>query len=229
VLDVKRSELKYILEDSRVSRLKRLLSAVMEPDSHNSQSDGYSIRSLYFDSVYNRDFKEKINGLENRKKIRLRIYGGSDIIKLELKEKFNDLCRKRSLVISAEEALCLMNRDYSVLCDKGELGKYLYFEMTENTYIPKTIVEYRRYAFIYDINDIRVTFDRDLMATEADLDLFNKDLTMYPVAPPSQITMEVKYDSFLLSFIKDAIEKADASRISNSKYIRARLVSSSLI
>ena len=231
MLDVKRSELKYILEDSVAAGVKRALSSVMEEDEHNAESDGYHIRSLYFDSVYNRDFRDKMSGLENRKKIRIRIYGDqSDTVKLELKEKFNDSNRKRSLLITREEAERMIRCDFSFLLEKeNDLSRWLYFEMTENVYIPKTIVEYKRYAFIHDMNNIRVTFDRDLYATEADLDIFNKYLNMYPVAPPSQITMEVKYDSFLLSYIKDAIEKASASRISNSKYIRARLISSSVI
>lgn len=231
MLDVKRSELKYILSDCEAERVKHALTPVMDVDPHNATSDGYHIRSLYFDTVYNRDFREKIDGLEKRKKIRIRIYGNeSDIIKLELKEKFNDSNRKRSLTITRDEALMMINCDYSFLYEgKGGLGKWLYFEMTENTYIPKTIVEYKRYAFVHDMNNIRITFDRDLYATEADHDIFNQDLTMYPVAPPSEITMEVKYDSFLLSYIKEAIERASASRISNSKYIRARLISSSVI
>ena len=47
------------------------MSNVVHTDSHNGP-DGYQVRSLYFDSLSNRDFQEKEDGLELRRKFRLR-------------------------------------------------------------------------------------------------------------------------------------------------------------
>lgn len=46
----------------------------MTLDSHSSD-DGYTIRSLYFDSLEDVDWQEKEDGVEIRRKIRLRNYG----------------------------------------------------------------------------------------------------------------------------------------------------------
>ena len=67
------------------------LAGFMMEDSHN-QGDGYSIRSLYFDSLEDRDFQEKVDGVAVRRKIRLRCYGpDSGFALLEVKQKEADL------------------------------------------------------------------------------------------------------------------------------------------
>ena len=59
----------------------------MMEDPHN-HGLGYPLRSLYFDSLDDRDFEEKENGIELRRKIRLRNYGASSsFAMLEMKQK----------------------------------------------------------------------------------------------------------------------------------------------
>lgn len=63
----------------------------MHLDSH-SQGDGYEIRSLYFDSIDDRDYQEKEDGIELRRKIRLRNYGSNSMFAmLEMKQKQGQL------------------------------------------------------------------------------------------------------------------------------------------
>ena len=67
--------------------LSGLLEPVMIPDAHNG-SQGYRIRSLYFDTIHEKDYEDKIDGLEIRRKIRLRIYDpAADFAMLEMKQK----------------------------------------------------------------------------------------------------------------------------------------------
>ena len=85
MLDVSRKELKYSLHPAEAARLKRRLSFVMQGDPHNGTT-GYRVRSLYFDTIFDGDFEDKVNGLEKRQKVRLRIYNtDAEVIKLELK------------------------------------------------------------------------------------------------------------------------------------------------
>lgn len=87
----------------------------MSLDSHSS-GDGYTIRSLYFDSLEDVDWQEKEDGLELRRKIRLRNYGSqSTFAKLEMKQKQGANQKKRSLLLSKEDAQELISGDYSVL------------------------------------------------------------------------------------------------------------------
>ena len=225
MLDVSRKELKYVISTDEVTGLRGKLSAVMQEDSHNG-SDGYRVRSLYFDTLSDRDFEEKVDGYDKRQKIRLRIYGfGNQTVKLELKAKENGFQRKRSLSVSREEAEQMIRCEYGFLMGKSEpLAHYIYTLMTTRCYRPKCIVEYDRIAYCMDTNEIRVTFDMNLRATEADVALFDEDLPLYPVANRAETTMEVKYNGFLFTHIKNIIKTSDRMQVSNSKYCRARTI-----
>ena len=70
-LEVSRHEIKFYVNLMQFSRLAQSLKNVMIEDKHNG-SNGYFIRSLYFDTYAETDYYQKVNGIENRKKIRLR-------------------------------------------------------------------------------------------------------------------------------------------------------------
>ena len=89
-------------------------------------------------------------------------------------------------------------------------------------YRPKTIVEYNRKAFIAKENNIRVTFDSNLVSTESSFDLFSDCLNMNYVLDPYDVVMEVKYNGFLLEYIRSLINSTDRSETSVSKYVLAR-------
>lgn len=225
MFDVSRKELKYTLSTKEAEELKGKLSSVMQEDSHNRQ-EGYRVRSLYFDTLSDGDFEDKVDGYDKRQKIRLRIYGfQNQMVKLELKEKENGFQRKRSLSIDREEAEQMIRGEYDFLLEKREpFAHYIYAFMRTRCYQPKCIVEYDRMAYCVDTNDIRITFDMNLRATEADMSLFDENLPLYPVADRAEVTMEVKYNLFLFSHIKNIIKISDRMQVSNSKYCRARTI-----
>lgn len=226
MLDVSRRELKYLVQTAEAARLCSRVSGVMHSDPNNG-TEGYQVRSLYFDSLYDSDFEEKVSGCDRRKKIRLRIYNlSSEVIKLELKEKEGNAQRKRSLSLGREEADRMIRGDYLFLLERSEpTARWLYTYMTMRCYRPKCIVEYRRTAFLEPVNDIRITFDSELKATEAGKGFFDRELMLYPVAHPGEVTMEVKYNRFLYTHIKEILNQSDKIQISNSKYVRARMIS----
>ena len=221
--EVYRQEKKYFMTLTDMARLSARLDRVMLRDAH-SGARGYSIRSLYFDTLNERDYQEKIDGLELRRKLRLRIYDpAADFAMLEMKQKEGSYQKKRSLRIrraDAEELAagrcgCLLRYD-------DPFAAECYGLMQTWCYRPKTIVEYRRLAYIARENKIRITFDREIRATEACLRLFSPDLNLYPVLDPFNGVLEVKYNGFLLSYIKDLVNGADRSELSVSKYCLAR-------
>lgn len=225
MLDVCRKELKYLVTLKEAIRLKKQLFAVMRGDIHNGE-DGYFVRSLYFDTLSDRDYEDKVDGYDHRQKIRLRVYDlNAETAKLELKEKDGSTQRKRSLSVSRQEAYQLIQGEYDFLLKRNEAFAHdMYAFMTTRCYRPKCIVEYDRFAFCTDTNDIRVTFDMNLRATEADFDLFRDNLQLYPVANRAEATMEVKFNVFLFTFIKNILNISDRIQVSNSKYCRARTI-----
>lgn len=223
MLDVSRRELKYIVNTEEVVFLKEKLAKVLDSDPHNGDR-GYVVRSLYFDTLFDHDYQEKEDGLDHRKKVRLRIYGDAgNTVKLELKEKDADFQRKRSLILSRTEAEQMIDTDYLFLLERPEpLAHALYTMLSTQGYRPKCIVEYDRTAFVNEHNDTRITFDERLRAMEGFEDFLSPDRPLYPVTDPSETTMEVKYNGFLFSYIRRTINHADKLRVSNSKYCRAR-------
>ena len=70
---VQREEKKFLISVAEYLRKSCELEKILMQDPHNG-SDGYLIRSLYFDTLYDNDFFEKQAGIETRRKIRLRCY-----------------------------------------------------------------------------------------------------------------------------------------------------------
>ena len=223
--EVLRQEKKYLMNVIESERLRGVLEKVMLEDAHNG-AKGYRIRSLYFDTLDDEDYYDKIEGIELRRKIRLRTYGeNADFAMLELKQKEGAYQKKRSLRLKREDAEALSRGGYSVLLKYSEpFAAECYGLLQRKCYRPKTIVEYRRRAYIAKENKIRVTFDTDLVATESSAALFSPNLSMYSVLDPFNSVLEIKFNGFLLSYLKDLLITADRSELSVSKYCLARRV-----
>lgn len=223
VKKVLREEKKYLITYANYIASNHYFSQVLHPDEHNGEN-GYLIRSLYFDTINDDDFYNKIDGLEVRRKIRIRIYSpNTEFAYLELKQKQGNYQEKRSLKITKEEAEHLIAKDYQILLKSKEpFAKEMYTIMTEHNYVPKTINQYRRKAYVGLENSTRITFDSDIRATETSFDLFNEDLLLNPVFEPNFVVFEVKYNGFLLSYIKDMINTIDRIQTPVSKYCLGR-------
>ena len=91
-----RHEWKHIISPSDQAQLIARLCTFCAPDPHYG-AQSYHIRSLYFDNVYDKALRERLNGQECREKFRIRYYNFDDsYIVLEKKSKFKDLCGKQS-------------------------------------------------------------------------------------------------------------------------------------
>ena len=113
--EVLRKEKKFLITIDEYYRIRNKLKKIIKLDS-NSKNDGYIVRSLYFDTIDDGDFESKENGLEIRRKIRLRNYGAdSNFASLEIKQKQGDFQLKRSLKLSKEDAQRLISGEYSIL------------------------------------------------------------------------------------------------------------------
>ncbi len=220
---VNREEKKFLISLEEFRTKSHYLDGLMIQDEHNG-IDGYIIRSLYFDTVYDDDFFEKLEGIETRRKIRLRIYDPKhDFAMLEMKQKQGVSQRKRSLRMTKQDAEALIRGEYEVLLGyQEEFAKECYALMQTRCYRPKTIVQYNRKAYIAKENKIRVTFDNNIIATESNFDLFSENLVMYPVLDKFNVVLEVKFNGFLLDYIRQFINTINKSELSVSKYALAR-------
>lgn len=221
MISVYRKELKYVLFQHEFAKLRPSLSALLSKDTHGGDF-GYTVRSLYFDSVFDEEYYAAVDGLERKSKIRLRIYGQDSPVKLELKEKNGSDSHKSSLILSREEADMMQNCDYGFLSARPEKAAFkIYMQLIKGAYQPKTLVEYEREAYTYPAGDVRVTFDTGTRATASGWDIFSPNPPYTPLLPAGTGVMEVKYSGILPDFIKALIE-TDKSFSANSKYVQAR-------
>ncbi len=221
---VLRREVKYEITLPQYYNLSHKLAKLMQEDKHNGIS-GYQVRSLYFDTLNSNDFYEKEFGIDLRRKIRIRTYSpdGKTAL-LEMKQKQGTQQRKRSCLITKEMAEECIKGNYSALLQhESQFAVECYGLMSRQFYRPKTIVEYTRKAFVAKENNIRITFDRNIRASQSYLQMFSNEAPFKPIMPPEVVILEVKYDGFLLSYIKNLISEVNASPISAGKYSASRL------
>ncbi len=219
-----RHEYKYLLDYRTYLQLSSALKKVMRIDSNTVNKDGYHIRSLYFDDMYDTALNEKIIGVLNRKKYRIRIYDFSEKkIKLEEKIKHHDYIQKNSCTISKQEYNRILTGDVSFLHGTNETVKENYYLAIRNRKLaPKVIVDYMREAYILPYNQIRITFDKQLSVTKPNINIFDSELPSNRVGGEYDYILEVKYNNFLPNHIKQILGMYCNSRLAVSKYLLCR-------
>ena len=222
MITVLRKELKFVLYQHEFARIRPLLAGVMSRDVHGGDF-GYWVRPLYFDSVYDKDYYDTVDGHLKKSKIRLRIYSMDGPVKLELKQKEGSESRKRSLPLTREEAEQMEACGFDFLALRKErAARSIYLQLLQGAYQPKTLVEYDREAYTFPAGDVRVTFDSNVRATAAPWSLFAENPPWTPVIPAATGVLEVKYSSFLPAFLKDILSQEGRHISANSKYVQAR-------
>lgn len=224
--DVKgRHEYKHYVNIGDYYILKSKLSAFMIKDPNANRNGRYFIRSLYFDNEDNKILLEKLDGIDNRDKYRIRIYNKSDnIIHLEKKSKRNGRCFKTSVNLTKAECQNILKGNISWLKESNsELLRQLHIQMELNRLKPKTIVDYDREAYIYEPGNIRITFDSDVRTGIYNTDIFDSNISTVPISQNCNIILEVKYDQYLPQTIANIVQLGNRRNLSVSKYILCRI------
>ncbi len=218
-----RHEWKHELNYLDLLSIRARLRAVMEPDPHTIDGK-YYIRSLYFDNPNDKALREKLDGVNLREKFRIRYYNGdTSLIHLEKKSKVNGLGTKFSARLSAEEAQAIVDGDIDwMLASEHPLVQELYCKMRYQGMGPKTIVDYTREPFIYAPGNVRVTFDYDIRTGMKSTDFLNPACVTIP-AGDAPILLEVKWDAFLPSIIRDVVQMPGRHAAAFSKYAQCRI------
>jgi len=220
-----RNELKYLINAHQKNVMANKLSKICQRDSFCNADGGYLVSSLYFDDYNQCAFFDKVSGIRDRKKFRVRVYNyQSDVIKLERKIRRGYVTEKSHIRISKEEYDTLLRGDVSFLRHKNEVVAkdfYLYYR-TKNLR-PRVVVEYRREALIYKYGDVRITFDSLLKAGVFRKDLFSNRY-MISAIPQDQIILEVKYTGYFPDVIRNMIQTDNLQWQSISKYAKCCVV-----
>ncbi len=219
-----RHEFKYYLNTHEYLSLSQKIATLLRMDSHSLGREGYGIRSLYFDGAQDHSLHDKNNGIFAREKYRIRIYNGSrDHISLERKSKFGDYVCKDAARLTYREYESILNGETDILTGREEaLVQQFRTALVHRAFHPVVIVDYIREAYVYDLGNVRITFDKMLSAGVNTVDLFDEGLVLREAILGPLTIMEMKYDSFLPDHIRQIIETERHVRSSISKYVICR-------
>ena len=203
--------------------IRQNLSAVASLDPHARVRGHYRIRSLYFDDINNTALWEKLDGVNERQKYRIRYYNEDlSFIMLECKCKRDNVGCKLQERLTEDEVERIMRGDNAWMATSGRpLLVKLYVEMKTRGLMPKCVVEYLRIPFVYGPGNVRVTIDWNIRTGPAAQFLDPNGLTL-PVEGNPRL-LEVKWDEYLPGVIRRAAALHSRGSTSFSKYGACRM------
>lgn len=219
-----RNEWKYLVTGGELVILGARLKVLLPMDKHQTGA-AYAIRSLYFDDFQNSCLRENEAGVDDRRKFRLRLYNGdASRVQLEVKEKLHGRTHKSSCLLTQRECDEILAGRPPAIEPGGPAPKNLLsLGMRTRGLAPKVIVEYERTAFVGRVGNVRVTFDRNIAASNSVRSFLEPRVPLTPVLGAGQHVLEVKFDELLPDPVAQVLELGNLQQTAFSKYYLSRL------
>lgn len=220
-----RHELKFYINYRDYIVLRQALKSLLTPDDNGDENNSYHIRSLYFDDKDEKALVDKMAGVEERNKFRIRIYNFSDeIIRLEKKIKRGQYIAKKSMTLTRREyEAILAGRPEFLLRRKEDLAREMFLEMRLNQLRPRVVVDYMREAYVMPYESVRITFDKELKSGRPTGSIFDRSLPVIPIADADTMILEVKFNRYLPDYVRGVLAGLSApQRSAISKYVHCR-------
>ncbi len=221
-----RFEFKYIVKKGISKAIQNEVSNFMEQDTFAGIQNKYLVRSLYFDNNIFTNFHEKIDGLKNRHKFRIRTYSNQKDEKtpifLEMKGRNNQRTFKNRTKIRSNDLQLFYNKEDSFDLNQKYLDNKLVQQYIFDTYrkkiSPKVLIDYNRLPLLSK-NGLyfRLTFDSDIRACISN-DIFKNQYNWRTCIPGNDI-LEVKFDFTIPPWFHRIIQSYQLKRISVSKFV----------
>lgn len=227
-----RYEFKYIVPIQLLSELRARIIPFVNYDSFalNSPNNEYSVRSVYLDTPSLAAYSEKILGICDRKKLRIRVYNNFDadtVGFLEIKTKSNRLGGKYRAKINASLVATLLNENSldALFFNKtneqldSEAARKFLFHYKSGNQSPKILVTYDREAFHGRFDPgLRLTFDKNIryLPYPGYSELYNESQTQ--LLSKSYFILEIKFNNGFDKWLQKIIEDLGLQLTSFSKY-----------
>ena len=218
-----RHEVKHLISPADAAAVRANLSAVASLDPQAAGQGYYRIRSLYFDDPLDTALHEKLDGVNERRKYRIRYYNDDlDYIVLECKMKRDGVGCKPQERLTLLETRRILAGDVAWMITSGRpLLAALYVDMKTRRLAPKTVVAYKRVPFVYAPGNVRVTIDWGIR-TGAPRDFLNPQGLTLPIDDDVTL-LEVKWDEYLPGIIRKAAALKSRAPTAFSKYAACRV------
>jgi hypothetical protein len=214
-------EIKYLTSINNGIRFINGLTGFLDYDRHSKASKRYVVRSLYFDTPDFRNYHAKIDGIQVRKKFRLRYYSLKDEkVFFEVKHKFDRIVIKDRQTMLLSDAMKFFKTPFD-MNTYPNISCYA-FELSQVTHYPTVTVCYERVAMEEAFSKkVRVTLDFNIRCGKKEM--FNRPVTANDlrVLPPGLAVIEIKFIEKLPSWLNKRICKFEMSHTSYSKYCNA--------
>ena len=213
-----RKEIKYVISKKEYEDIKDKMGKILSKDTYTFDNEKYSIKTIYFDNIYDQLLNENINGDIYRKKFRIRIYNNDlSNIFLEKKERLGEHIFKEREKISLDDVEKICSGKIGKIKLDTKLKKELYVETKLKFLKPVIVIEYDRVAFENKKVGFRLTLDSKIFETrdvKSFKEKFRKKDNVY--------VLEVKYKEIIPKVVSDLIKVA-TQRQGYSKYKMMRL------
>lgn len=228
-----RYEYKYIVPNNALGPLRDYILPFVELDRHaaDREFNHYTVRSIYFDTPAYDFYYEKIEGIKNRKKVRLRGYdqnGLDEMVFLEIKRKYDVPIIKYRSPLKFRHALEIFQEHnlngYAIekfsTMEGYENSKRFFYQVFSKNLRPVVLVVYEREPYLSKFDKtVRITFDKNLRGTgyPALEGLYDDGELMS--ALHNRFIMEVKFNNTFPGWLNPVISKFGLRKQSASKYV----------
>ena len=222
-LHFRRFEFKYHVPRAIADRIIPQMLNYMIWDEYSDGDDGYRVNTLYMDSANFKCYHEKLDGLMNRKKVRIRSYNrdyqDDDNIFYELKRKSGEVILKDRIVVKGSDFRDFTDDPFKIWGVEEYRGNFLnefLWEYSVNQMRPAVLVSYLRKAFFSKFDRrFRVTFDYDLSFAYPHGLKFETD---YEKVYHDLVIMEVKFNGAMPKWFHEIIDAYGLTKDTFSKY-----------
>ncbi len=227
-----RLEYKYLVRYEHLNQFRKMVTPFLERDVYTSNGDipEYSVRSIYFDTPTLRYYVEKIEGIDIRKKLRIRGYNGGGInpeVFLEIKRKnIQSVWKNRAPLYYKKVDDFLLSGDVEryIITDNGiahaaDNARRFLFHVYQHALQPLVLVTYEREAYTGRFNrSFRLTIDKNLRsAVYPEMDQLYSEKNMVRCIP-HHFVVEVKFHNRMPNWIHAILGTLGVRRRAASKY-----------
>lgn len=221
-----RYELKYIVPLTFFNSLKKDLELFCSKDPHiPSYRDSYCVHSIYYDTQKLAYYHDKINGIEYRKKFRIRYYGDQnpsqipEDIFLEVKEKYGPVISKDRFKTDKQKVESIFKGSCS---EKNKSLDKILSVYHRDSLLPNVLISYKRIPLVGDFElNTRITFDYEIKSHSVyESKDFLPNISEHStfLLPPNCFLLEIKVTDAIPGWLNRIIEKYELKLTAFSKY-----------
>lgn len=222
-----RYERKYMINKETMDECIAYFRKHLSFDPYSTNGNFYTIYNIYFDTEDFSIIRSSIQKPPYKEKLRLRTYDyplkPESIVFLEIKKKYNGRVNKRRVTMTYQAALDYLNHgkipSFNHYNDTQVMQEIDYFIRIHKAK-PGAYIRYDRIALLSEQDDIRITFDSNLIYRARNLSLEHK--TGKAILPhEDSVLMEIKSDNNFPLWIVDKLSSLKLYSQSFSKYGKA--------